>query len=57
KTTRKTWESWLMFFYPQRAMEIALSQGHTTVTSLQHYLGMPFTEVDRVEMAQFVEGW
>lgn len=57
KTTRKTIESWLMFYYPQRAMEIALSQGHTTVTSLQHYLGMPFNEVDRVEMAQFVEGW
>ncbi len=57
KTTRKTWESWLMFYYPQRAMEIALSQGHTTVTSLKHYLGMPFNAVDRVEMAQFVEGW
>lgn len=57
KTTRKSIESWLMFYYPQRAMEIALSQGHTTVTSLQHYLGMPFNEIDRVEMAQFIEGW
>ena len=57
KTTRKTLESWLMFYYPARAMEIALSQGHTTVTSLQHYLGMPFNEVDRIEMKEFVDGW
>ena len=57
KTTRKTLESWLMFYYPARAMEIALSQGHTTVTSLQHYLGMPFNEVDRIEMKEFIEGW
>jgi len=58
KTTRKTWESWLMFFYTQTRMaEIALSQGHDTLTSLQHYLNMPFTEVDRLEMKPMVEGW
>jgi len=57
KTTRKTWESWLTFYYPNRALEIALSQGHTTVTSLRHYLNMPFTEVDRLQMKEYVEGW
>lgn len=57
KTTRKTWESWITFFYPQRVMEIALSQGHTTVTSLEHYINMPFTDIDRMEMKQFVAGW
>ena len=57
KTMRKTWESWLMFYYPKRSMEVALSQGHTTVTSLQHYLGMPFTDTDRMQIKQFVEGW
>ena len=58
KTTRKTWESWLMFYHRQNRMaEIALSQGHDTLTSLQHYLNMQFTEVDKLEMKPFVEGW
>jgi len=57
KTTRKTWESWLMYYFPERRFEIALSQGHTTVTSLRHYLNMPFTELDRYEVKEFVEGW
>ena len=57
KTLRKTWESWLMFYYPKRVMEIALSQGHNTVTSLQHYLGLAFTEIDRMEMKEFIDGW
>ena len=48
KTTRKTWESWLMFYYPNQVMAIVLSQGHTQTTSLQHYLNMPFTESDRL---------
>jgi len=58
KTTRKTWESWLVFYYGQTRMtEIALSQGHDTLTSLNHYLNMPFTQVDRLEMQPLVEGW
>jgi len=58
KTTRKTIESWLMFYYGQNRMaEIALSQGHDTLTSLNHYLNMPFTQVDRLEMQPLIEGW
>ena len=57
KTTRKTWESWLMFYYPQQMPLITLSQGHTQLISLQHYLNMPFTEADRIEIRNFVEGW
>ena len=57
KSTRKTWESWLMFYYPHRSMEIAQSQGHTTTTSLQHYMNSPFTESDKLEMRNYVEGW
>ena len=57
KTMRKTWESWIMFYYPKHSMDVALSQGHNTVTSLRHYLNMPFTDMDRVEMKEFVEGW
>lgn len=57
KTTRKTWESWLMFYYPQQMAAITLSQGHDTVTSVQHYLNMPFTESDRLGIKNYVEGW
>jgi integrase len=57
KTTRKTWESWLMFMFPQHVAMITLSQGHTQITSLQHYVNMPFTEIDKMEMRQYVEGW
>lgn len=57
KTTRKTWESWLMFYYPEQMPLITLSQGHTQLISLQHYLNMPFTEADRIEIKNYVEGW
>ena len=57
KCTRKTWESWLMYYYPHRSMEIAQSQGHTTTTSLQHYMNSPFTESDKLEIKNYVEGW
>ncbi len=57
KSTRKTWESWLMFFFPQQMPLIVQSQGHTMLISVQHYLNMPFTEVDRIEIKNFVEGW
>jgi len=57
KTTRKTWESWLVSTYPERLTEIFLSQGHTELTSLKHYLNLPFTEVDRLEMRKWTLGW
>jgi len=57
KTFRKTWESWLMYYYPQHSLQIALSQGHTNVTSLQYYLNLAFTDEDRKNMADFVGGW
>lgn len=57
KTLRKTWESWLMFYYPGFMADITLSQGHDTITSIQHYLNMPFTELDHMQMKNYVEGW
>ena len=57
KITRKTWESWLMFSYPTQIAMITLSQGHTALTSLEHYVNMPFTESDRVEIRNYVQGW
>ncbi len=57
KTFRKTWESWLVFYYPDKSLQIALSQGHTTVTQYEHYVNIPFEEEDRKEMRKWVEGW
>jgi len=57
KSTRKTWESWLLFMYPSRVLDIVGSQGHTTTVSIQHYCNMPFTEEDKVGIKRYVEGW
>ncbi|NIU86227.1 MAG: hypothetical protein GWN56_02680 [Nitrosopumilaceae archaeon] len=57
KTCRKTYESWLVFYYPNRLTEVLLSQGHDHLTSVKHYLNMPFNEHDRIDMKDFVEGW
>jgi hypothetical protein len=60
KTFRKTWESWLVFYYSGKSgveIIIAENQGHTTITQFHHYLNMPFTEKDRIEMREYVEGW
>lgn len=57
KHTRKTYESWLVYYYPNRITEIILSQGHNQITSIQHYLNMPFNEHDKLDMKEFVEGW
>jgi len=57
KSTRKTWESWLLFTYPMRILDIVSSQGHTTTVSIQHYCNMPFTEEDKVGIKRFTEGW
>ena len=57
RTTRKTWESWLCVTYPQVLPLIAMSQGHTLMIAMQHYLNLPFTgsEVDRIKL--YTAGW
>ncbi len=57
KTFRKTWESWLVFYYPDKSLQIARSQGHTTITQYEYYLDMPFTDEDRRDMRKWVDGW
>lgn len=57
RTLRKSYESWLIYFYPEASNLVYLSQGHTTLTSLQHYINMPFTDEDRKELRRWVEGW
>lgn len=57
KTTRKTWESWLGFYYPTKMIMIAQSQGHTTMTQMEHYLNMPFYPEEKTDMAKYLKGW
>ena len=57
KTTRKTWESWLVTMYPTSTTLIFLSQGHTDLVSMEYYLMLPFSEEDKQEMRFYTDGW
>jgi len=57
RTTRKTWESWLLTAYEGKAVKIALSQGHTESTALGHYLNLSFTDQERESIVEEVRGW
>ena len=57
RTLRKTYESWLVFSYPGHIPLIFLSQGHTQLTALQHYINLPFTEKDKQLMGKWIDGW
>ena len=57
KSFRKTYGSWLLSLYPERIMDIALSQGHDELTELNHYAKNGFDEWDKLKMKEFVEGW
>jgi len=62
KSTRKTFESWLIYYYMHHSdspitIMVAQSQGHTKMIQLEHYLNMPFTPQDRTDMQEFCGGW
>ena len=57
RTSRKSWESWLLTAYPDKPTNIALSQGHTETTALRHYLNISFTQAEREEIQAEVSGW
>jgi len=57
KTTRKTWESWLVWYYPEKIATVFGSQGHNELTALRHYVNLPFTSEDKIDMKRYVEGW
>lgn len=56
KTTRKTWESWLIKanYDPLKVM---LSQGHTQGTAILHYLNMSFTKDEIEAIKKKTLGW
>jgi len=57
KCTRKTYESWLVYYFPEKLIQILQSQGHTEPIAMKHYLNLPFNSIDRIEMGEFVAGW
>ncbi|WAI01346.1 site-specific integrase [Methanogenium organophilum] len=57
KMTRKTWESWLVCCYPALTMQIALSQGHTNITAMNHYLNLSFSPSEKEDMKKYVNGF
>ncbi len=57
RTTRKTWESWLLASYPDKVINITLSQGHTETTALRHYFNISFTPAERQALKEETRGW
>jgi len=57
KTTRKTWESWLTVSFPQLVPVIAMSQGHTTLIAMQHYINIPFSPFEIKQIKEKTAGW
>lgn len=57
KCFRKTYESWLMFYYPEKSFSIFQSVGHTPEVAMKHYVNTPFTEEDKILMKKYIEGW
>ena len=57
RTTRKTWESWLLAEFPDKVINITLSQGHTETTALRHYFNISFTPQERETIKDEVHGW
>ena len=57
RTTRKSWESWLLSAYPDKVINITLSQGHTETTALRHYFNISFTPAEKEAIKAQVKGW
>ena len=57
RTSRKSWESWLLAAFPERLPHITLSQGHNETTALRHYLNVSFTQSEKEAIRELVRGW
>ena len=57
RTTRKTWESWLLSAHPDKLPYIVLSQGHNEMISIRHYLNIAFTKAEKEAIKEQVKGW
>ena len=57
RTSRKSWESWLLAAFPEKVINIVLSQGHTEATALRHYFNISWTQGEREAIKEQVKGW
>jgi hypothetical protein len=56
KTTRKSIESWMISAGTPLHV-VCLRQGHDSLTSMNHYQGLPFTDGEGVEISRRLAGW
>lgn len=57
KTTRKTWETWLVICYPDKFKEIFKNQGYNRPKTLDYCKNLDFSAGDYEQMKTFTEGW
>lgn len=57
RSTRKTWESWLLKIYKEELVAVTLSQGHTETTALKHYTSLRFKEEEIERIKELTSGW
>lgn len=58
KSTRKTWESWLVSYYGEKVLtRVQINQGHDSNTQVKHYLQDAFYPEDKNDMGKYVNGW
>ena len=57
KSFRKTLISWLVATQEDKYLRILSSVGHDTITSLKHYLTIPFTNEDRGLIRNILYNW
>lgn len=57
KAFRKTWECWLAVSYPERIIFVVMSQGHSEMVAMQHYLNVPFSTEEKRDIREHVSGW
>lgn len=57
KSFRKTLISWLVATQEHQYIKVLSSIGHDSITSLRHYLTIPFTVEDRALIKSIMYGW
>ena len=57
RTSRKSWESWLLAACPDRLIDIVMSQGHSETVAIRHYINLAWTPAEREAIRAEVVGW
>lgn len=57
RTTRKTWESWLVAVHEDKFIRIVSSQGHKETTAISHYIGLNFKDDEYRDIINEVSDW